>query len=137
MNSVMQTGQGEPDKRWVKMLKEQMNSAEVELTAELASTRLNVGSILSLQKGDFIPLNMTPEIEAKVDGVPVFECTYGISGGQYSLKIERKVKPGDKKPSDTKKREKPFKSLSEVYSRVTEWGVGGAEKMDEISKMNS
>jgi len=27
-------------------------------------------------------------VEAKVDNVPVFECSYGTSNGQYALKIE-------------------------------------------------
>ena len=28
-------------------------------------------------------------IQAKVDGVPVFDCHYGTSNGQYAIKIDR------------------------------------------------
>lgn len=27
-------------------------------------------------------------MEAKIDGVPVFECHYGTSNGKYAIKIE-------------------------------------------------
>jgi flagellar motor switch protein FliM len=28
-------------------------------------------------------------IQAKVDGVPVFDCHYGTSNGHYAIKIDR------------------------------------------------
>ena len=33
--------------------------------------------------------DLNKAIEAKVVGVPVFECHYGTSAGKYALKIER------------------------------------------------
>jgi flagellar motor switch protein FliM len=30
-------------------------------------------------------------IQATVDGVPVMDCTYGVSNGQYALKVERLI----------------------------------------------
>ena len=28
-------------------------------------------------------------VQAKVDGVPVFDCQYGTSNGKYSIKIDQ------------------------------------------------
>ena len=32
---------------------------------------------------------LAPAIEAKVDGVPIFECQYGTSNGKYAIRIEK------------------------------------------------
>ena len=42
-----------------------------------------------MKAGDFIELDIEPLIQAKVDGVPVFDCHYGTSSGHYSIKIDR------------------------------------------------
>ena len=87
--SSMQGDQVEPDKRWVNMLKHQVQMAEVELATTLAETRLTVADIMELRVGDVIPLDIKPLLETKVDNVPIFECSYGTSSGQYALKVER------------------------------------------------
>ena len=137
MNSGVQNGLGEPDRRWTKMLKNQMENAEVELMAELATARLNFAEILSLRKGDFIPLQLNPHIQAKVDGVTVFDCSYGISGGQYALKVERLIKQGNSDADNPPPREKAFKSLSEVYSIVSQHGANGADQLQSLVKSQS
>jgi flagellar motor switch protein FliM len=87
--SSMQGDQAEPDKRWVNMLKKQVQMAEVNLVAQLAKTQLTIGDIMELRVGDVIPIDIDKTVEAQVDQVPVFECTYGTSGGQYALKVEK------------------------------------------------
>jgi flagellar motor switch protein FliM len=42
-----------------------------------------------MRGGDIIPLNTDGNISAQVGGVPVLECKYGISNGQYALKVEK------------------------------------------------
>ena len=48
----------------------------------------SVEQLLSLKPGDFIELDLKKSIEAKVMGVPVFDCHYGTSNGKYSLKVD-------------------------------------------------
>jgi flagellar motor switch protein FliM len=74
--STVQGDSAEPDRRWVKLLTHQIQAAEVDL-------------VVSLKPGDFIELDLNPLVEAKVDGVPVFECQYGTSSGKYAIKIEK------------------------------------------------
>jgi flagellar motor switch protein FliM len=40
-----------------------------------------------MKKGDIVPLEIPETVVAKVDGVPIFECKYGASNGQYALKV--------------------------------------------------
>jgi flagellar motor switch protein FliM len=86
--SSVQGDHMEPDRRWVRMLSKQVQVAEVELAATLAEFKLTVDEILNMKVGDVIAAEIPPVVTAKVDGVPVFECTYGASNGQYALRIE-------------------------------------------------
>jgi len=87
--STMQGDAVEPDRRWVNLMKEQIQSAEVELVAELAHAPATVEQLLALKAGDFIELDMRPSLLAKVAGVPVIDCHYGISNGKYALKVNQ------------------------------------------------
>ncbi|MCA6217975.1 flagellar motor switch protein FliM [Ideonella sp. B7] len=87
--SSMQGDSVEVDHRWVKLLKQQIQAAEVDLVAELGTAPATVEQLLALKPGDFIELDLEPQIQAKVDGVPVFDCHYGTSNGHYAIKIER------------------------------------------------
>ena len=91
----MQGDQAEPDKRWVNLLKKQVQMAEVNLSATLATAELSVGDIMELRIGDVIPIEIDKVVEAKVDNVPVFNCSYGTSGGQYALRVEEVLSVGN------------------------------------------
>jgi len=87
--STIQGDSAEPDRRWVNLLKHQIQAAEVDLVAELGHAPATVEQLLSFKPGDFIELDLDPMIQAKVDGVPVFDCHYGTSNGRYAIKIDR------------------------------------------------
>jgi flagellar motor switch protein FliM len=81
----------EPDQRWLHLLKTQIQAAEVELVAELATAPSTVEQLLAFKPGDFVELDLDPAIQAKVDGVPVLECHYGTANGRYAIKIDRLI----------------------------------------------
>ena len=87
--STIQGDSAEPDRRWVKLMTQQIQSANVELVAELAHAPATVEQLLSLKPGDFIELDLKQAIQAKVSGVPVLDCHYGISNGRYALKVDQ------------------------------------------------
>ncbi|CAM5794014.1 flagellar motor switch protein FliM [Rhizobacter fulvus] len=87
--STIQGDAAEPDRRWVNLMKQQIQSAHVELIAELAQAPATVEQLLSLKVGDFIELDLQQAIQAKVVGVPVFDCHYGTSNGKYALKVNQ------------------------------------------------
>ncbi|EGJ08798.1 MULTISPECIES: flagellar motor switch protein FliM [Rubrivivax] len=87
--STIQGDSAEPDRRWVNLLKHQIQAAEVDLVAELGHAPATVEQLLSFKPGDFIELDLDPMIQAKVDGVPVFDCHYGTTNGRYAIKIDR------------------------------------------------
>lgn len=76
------------DRRWMLRLSQQIESAEVEIAAELGHAQATVADLISLRVGDFIELNLAQTLIAAVDSVPVFECRYGISNGRYAIKVQ-------------------------------------------------
>ena len=79
----------EPDRRWVNLLKHQIQAAEVELVAELGTAPATVEQLLAFKPGDFIELDLDPLIKVKIDGVPIYDCNYGTSNGKYAIKVEK------------------------------------------------
>ena len=90
--STMQGDHTEPDRRWVRMLSKQVQVAEVELSATLLETSVTVKQLMQLKVGDVIAVDVPPTINATVDGVPIFECSYGARNGQYAIRIERPLR---------------------------------------------
>ena len=87
--SNVQGNSSDPDQRWVKLLTQQIQAAEVTLSAELGRAPATVAELLALKTGDFIELDVDKLLKAKVDGVPVFECEYGVAAGRYALKVNQ------------------------------------------------
>ena len=85
----------EVDRRWVNVLTQEIQAAEVVLIAELATADATVEQLLAMKAGDFIELDRKPRIQATIDGVPIFECQYGTHNAKYALKIERSLRGND------------------------------------------
>ena len=89
LNNSMQGEQMVVDRRWLRLLAQQIQMAEVELVATLGQTAVTFDQILKMRAGDIIALEIPEAIIAAVDGVPVMECRYGQFNGQYALKVEK------------------------------------------------
>ena len=89
LTSSLQAENLEVDKRWVRLMRQQIQMAEVEIIADLGTTPISLRDIVNMKVGDVIPLEIPQSIEAKVDGVPVMECAYGKFNGQYTLRVEK------------------------------------------------
>lgn len=87
--STIQGDSNEPDRRWVNLMKQQIQAAEVEVVAELAQAPATVEQLLAFKPGDFIELDLVAGIQGKVSGVPIFDCHYGTSNGRYALKVDQ------------------------------------------------
>ncbi|BBU28731.1 flagellar motor switch protein FliM [Caballeronia pedi] len=95
LSSPIQGEALEVDRRWVRVLSQQVQSAEVELTVDLAEIRSSFEQILNMRAGDVLPIDVPEHVVAKVDGVPVMECGYGIFNGQYALRVQKMISASD------------------------------------------
>ncbi|MEN9867569.1 MAG: flagellar motor switch protein FliM, partial [Pseudomonadota bacterium] len=97
LTSSLQGEALEVDKRWIRLMTQQIQVAEVELIAALGTATLSFDQILNMKPGDVIPLAIPEFIQGTVDGVPVIDCTYGTFNGQYALRVERLLANNDQK----------------------------------------
>jgi len=91
LTSSLQGETMEMDKRWVRLMTQQIQTAEVEIIADLGTGKSTLGGLLNLRVGDVIPLAVPEFVSGKVDGVPIMECSYGKLNGQYALRIEKLI----------------------------------------------
>ena len=89
LTSSLQGETLEVDKRWIRLMKQQIQTAEVEIVVDLGTTKATLGDILNMKIGDILPLHVPEMVSAKVDGVPVMDCKYGKFNGQYALRVEK------------------------------------------------
>ena len=89
LTSSLQGETMQMDKRWVRLMTQQIQTAEVEIIADLGTAKSTLGALLNLRVGDVLPLNVPELVSGKVDGVPIMECSYGKFNGQYALRIEK------------------------------------------------
>lgn len=89
----------EVDKRWVKQLSQQVQSADLELRAHFLTVQSSIGQLLKLQVGDVLPIEIPSTIVAKVNGVPVMECGFGTSNSHYALRVQKMINHQGNEPS--------------------------------------
>ncbi len=89
LSSAVQGEQIEVDRRWGRLLRQQIKQSEVELVATLASRRITVEDLIGIKTGDILPIEISEDIQCTVDNVPVLQAHYGIHQGRYALKVDR------------------------------------------------
>jgi flagellar motor switch protein FliM len=82
------TGTGQA---WSHQLRHKLQSAQLELVAEFAEFQLSIADLISLQKGDIIPISSPRELTARIGDRAVFACGFGLSQGRHAVRIEQKL----------------------------------------------
>ena len=91
LSSSMQGEQLEADDRWLRLMAQQVQAAEVDLVANLGSASITLRQVMDMKVGDIIPLLIPKTITAEISGVPVLECHYGAHKGQYAVRVQRVI----------------------------------------------
>ncbi len=100
LSSSMQGEQIEVDRRWGRLLCQQLKQSEVELVATLAQRQITVDDLIGIKAGDIIPIDITEQIQCTVDSVPVLDAHYGVHQGRYALKVDRLLNTGNPDTDD-------------------------------------
>ena len=86
----------EVDKRWIKQLSTQVQSADVELKARFTTIHSSITQLLKLRVGDVLPVDIPATVIAEVNGIPVMECGYGTSNNRYALRVQKMISHQDR-----------------------------------------
>jgi len=103
LDAGVQSDRSERDVRWIHALREEIETADVEIEVTLTQTSLTLGELLEMRPGDVIPVEIPPRVVARVAEVPVFWAKFGASRGKLSLKVEQPARPARPTVSELEK----------------------------------
>lgn len=89
----------EDDGQWQIKLRSQFIEADVELSSELTRRDITLRDLCALKVGDFIPINVNPELELLVEKVPLFKGEFGIFNKTNAIKISSAISPAAPTPT--------------------------------------
>ncbi len=87
LHTVRQNDGQDLDDRWVISLRNGVNASMVSVECELTRCEISMRQLMELKPGDVIPIDIPEEIVAHVEEAPVFRARYGVSRGNYALKV--------------------------------------------------
>ena len=100
LDAGVQSDRSERDERWTRTLREELESANVEVGVTLTEASLTLRELLEMQPGDVIPVEIPPRLVARVGDVPVFWAKFGTSRGKLALKVEQPARHARQATSD-------------------------------------
>ena len=94
LDAGIQSDRNDRDESWAIMLREQLDTAEVELSSVIARRRMSLRELTKLKVGDILPIDMLREVPVCVEGLPVFTGEFGIANDRNAIKITAAQPPG-------------------------------------------
>ncbi|NVJ60327.1 MAG: flagellar motor switch protein FliM [Gammaproteobacteria bacterium] len=91
LDAGVQSDRDDVDTRWTQALKDEVMSAEVELSSTLLEKKVSLKDVMKYKKGDIIPIEMPQKVVVDVGGLPTFRATYGKSKDKVALKISEQI----------------------------------------------
>ena len=92
LDAGLQSDSSDYDERWVKSLREEIESAPVEITTDLTRFEMSLKDIRAMKPGDIIPIDPPGILTGTVEEIPVFRAKYGVSRGNQALKIVEMIR---------------------------------------------
>ena len=92
LDAGVQSDRNEVDERWSRSLRDEMKTAEVELSSVLTEVQISLRDLQRLRPGDIIPIELPDTVIVRAEDVPVLRGRYGIAGGNVSIKITDQIR---------------------------------------------
>jgi len=86
--SIMPHDSVAADERWLNLMQQQMQDAEVEIKVDFCNFDMIFRQLLALQVGDMIPVELPEKVTGTIDGVPFVVGQVGNSRGKYAVRVE-------------------------------------------------
>jgi flagellar motor switch protein FliM len=92
LDAGIQSDVTEKDERWAISLREEIKSAEVELSSTLTRLEMSLRDVMRLQAGDILPIEMPDAVTVQIEGVPVLRGKFGKAHGNLAIQILEQIK---------------------------------------------
>lgn len=89
LSSSFQTDNDMADSIWTKAMNEHIKQAHATMVVKLGETNITVGDLVTLEKGDIVPLNQeaSGEVVIEVEGVEKMKCLIGTHKGNRAIQV--------------------------------------------------
>ena len=91
LDAGVQSDRDDNDDRWSVALVEEIKEADVEISSVLTETEITLEDLNELKAGDIIPIELPENVTIRVEDIPVFRGSFGVSGGNNAIKITERV----------------------------------------------
>lgn len=95
--STMQGDRVSADERWLGLMRDQVQDAEVEIRVDFCEFETTFRQLLALQVGDMIPIEPPEQVTGIIDGVPFLVGQIGSNSGRYAVRVDRLSQQNDDK----------------------------------------
>ena len=94
LSSSFQTDSDIADTIWMQTMNEHLKDMPSVLIARLGETEMTIGDLITLEKGDVIPLNTEAagEVSIAVENVEKMKCLMGTHKGNKAVQITKVIK---------------------------------------------
>lgn len=89
LDAGVQSDRTDKDERWDASLREEVLSADIEMSAVLPSIPLTVGQLARLKPGDILPIEDPKSVVLRVDDMPILRGHYGESRGNAAIRVDK------------------------------------------------
>lgn len=91
LDAGVQSDRDDIDERWTDALREEILTAQVELSSNLVETEVSLRDVMAFKEGDIIPIDLPENVVLSAQNMPCFRTKFGASGGHLALKIESEI----------------------------------------------
>jgi flagellar motor switch protein FliM len=88
---VINSNNDEVDENWYDSLYREVMRVGVPVNSLLIEKNMSIRSVLSLKKGDVIPIDMPDFVSLNAAHVPIFTGKVGVSDGNYAVQITDRI----------------------------------------------
>ena len=81
----------EDEQARLKRLSQEVTQSDVELIAHFADIKASIGQLMTLKRGDILPIELPIELPVNVDGVAVMTCGYGTIEERKALRVNHLI----------------------------------------------
>lgn len=101
LDAGVQSDRDDTDDRWSVALAEEIKEADVEMSSTLTEVDISLDDLKELKAGDIIPIDLPEKVTIRVEDIPVFRGSFGVSDGKNAIKIAERVVPESSKQLKT------------------------------------
>ena len=91
LDAGVQSDRSDVDERWSRAIREEMRSAEVNLSCKLVEANLTLRELLNMAPGDVIPIDLPDTVVLEAEDTPVFRGRFGTHEGMRAIQIVKKI----------------------------------------------